>query len=696
MGVVGTGQARSDAFDKVTGRALYTDDYSMAGQLYAVLVRSPYPHALIESITVPPLGPDCFVFTASDLKNNYIPCIFNDQPVFASDKVRHHGEPVAVAAAPTLEGARALAESVQVVYRPLGIVDDMLHALDDDAPKLFEKGNLCTEFHSLKGDPEAEFGNCALILEHSYDMPVQAHGFLEPEAAFSYIGDDGRLVLISSTQNAFGDRFTVCNALGLDPDSVVSMAATVGGAFGGKDGNTTQIYAAIVTHFTRRPARCVFTRQENIRWGMKRHAARVDAKAGFSSDGHLIAFSGHIRFDTGAYAMLGPSVLRLGMEHMCGPYFVPNVRLDGELVYTNHAPASAMRGFGAPQGAIAIESFMNEAAGKLGLSVLEIRKINAIHTGSAGSMGGVFEHSIGFAQALAAFEKTAFWDEMKNRPLKGVGYGVAAGMMSSGLGKHVPDSCHVSIDRQSDGSFVVSTSLIDMGQGSATALAQIAADCLGVGFGQIRMRMGCSEGTGDSGSTAASRSTFVCGNAIALAAKKILGGENHAEARFDFPEAGGEAVHTMFAFIVQGVKLSVDRADGSVRLLDMVSVTDTGRVINPTLLDGQVFGGVVMSCGYTLSESIRYRDGKSRETDFGNYTIPTSLDAPALENHIVEVPEACGPFGARGMAECPTVAVAPAIVTAVRSLCPDADISSLPIDRYQLMEKKHGVCSSHT
>ena len=433
--VVGTSAARLDVPQKATGRARYTGDYYAPDMLHVVLVRAQAAHAKILGVEIPPLDEGTYCYTAADIPSNLLPSIMNDQPVLAAEKVRYMGEAIAIVAAPTLEQAKEIASRVRVELQLLDVVEDMQAALLEDAPRVFENGNLCSEFHSEKGTLAEDFARCDFVLEQTYEMPVQAHGFLEPEAAFTWRDEQGRLCLISSTQNAFADRSMLASVLQIPEERVTSKAATVGGGFGGKDGNTTQIYPAVVTHYTGRPAKLVFSREENIRYGMKRHSAVVYAKMGFTNGGKVLAFEGKMWMDTGAYAILGPAVLGLGTEHMTGPYYIPSVRLDGWLAYTNHAPASAMRGFGAPQSAMAVECLMNQAAERLGMDPLDIRLLNAIHRGQSGPMGALMEHSVGFEEALRKFAESDFYQEMKKHPEEGVGYGIAAGMMSSGMGK---------------------------------------------------------------------------------------------------------------------------------------------------------------------------------------------------------------------------------------------------------------------
>ena len=682
---VGSTPVRLDARDKAMGVAMYAGDYTMPDMLHVVLVRSKYAHAKLISVEIPVLTEGVFCFTAKDIPSNLLPSIKCDQPVLAFDHIRYEGEPVAIVAAPDKNTAIDFARKVELVVEELPIVEDMVKAVSEDAPKIFENGNICGEMHTERGDKNEN--ETALILEENWDMPVQCHGFLEPEAAFTYY-EDGILHLISSTQNAFADRDMICSVLGLTQEKVSSKAATVGGGFGGKDGNTAQIFPAIVTWKTGKPAKCVFSREENIRYGMKRHPAKIKARAGFDKEGRFTFFEGRMYLDTGAYGILGPAVLGLGLEHMTGPYEIPAVKLDGWLAYTNHAPASAMRGFGAPQGAMGVETLLNRASQKLGISPLEIRKINAIKRGRPLSMGALMEHSVGFNEALKLFENSDFYREMTEHPEESCGYGIAAGMMSSGMGKNVPDTATVRIDKREDGGYTVRVGLVDIGQGSQTALAMIAADALKVPLNDIHIVMADTESTIASGSTAASRSTYVCGNAILGAAEKILKGGTSAEYSFAFPEiTGDKGVHSIFGFIMQGVKLRVDRDTGAVTLLDVHNVTEAGHVIHPDMMAGQIFGGIVMSEGYTLSEEIRYRNGHSMEDGFANYIMPTAMDAPALTNENVPYYEESGPFGAKGIAEAATVALAPALYAALKQIVPDAPISSLPIDRATLIHR---------
>ena len=691
--IIGRGMQRVDAPDKARGKALYAGDYGAENMLHACLVRSEYAHAEIVNIDTSALPAGIFCFTAKDVVKNAIPFIFEDQPAFADEKVRFYGEPIAVVAADSYEAALAASKLVKVTYKELPAVLDAEEAIKETAEPVHAQGNVCGEFHRGKGDPDAAFINCDLVLEDVFEVPPQEHAYLEPETAYTYMDEKGRLCLYSSTQNAFLDRTTLCQVLGLPLESVVSRAATVGGGFGGKDGHTVQLFPALVTQKTGRPCRLAFTRKENIQASFKRHAARAYARMGFNKDGKIVAFKGRIYFDTGAYAAYGPSVLSLGSEHFAGPYLIEHTQVDGYLAYTNNTPASAMRGFGAPQGCFGSEILINKAAKILGIDPLEMRRRNVLREGDIGAIGQKMDHSVGLQESIDKFMESDFYKRAKSDTSGEYGYGMAVGFLSSGFGKGVNDRAAVTVIKQEDG-YEIRCGLVDIGQGSETALVMIAAEALDVEPEKIHMVMADTELTEDCSSTAASRSTYIAGNAILEAVKKIKKGETVATGEAVFPENELDSfgVHTLYGFIVQGAKVKIDPVSGAVDVKEVHNVTEAGTVLNPVSVAGQMFGGIVMSTGYAISEGIQYRNGIPMEDGFANYVIPTAVDAPHMTSENIEAYEPTGPYGVKGIAEAPTVAVAAAIANAVLDRVPDAHIHTLPIDRTEILKhyKKEG------
>lgn len=691
--VIGGKIGRIDGPDKVSGKAKYAGDYSLPGMLHLAIVRSTEPHALITGLDFSELPSDVLYFSAKDLGNNIIEDVIEDQPVLALEKVRFYGEPIAIIAADSHQKAVSFSQKVKVSYQKLPVVENPKQALDPNAPKLFETGNLLSEFHNEKGNVRGSFENCDLILEEDFQLPVQDHAYMEPDAAFAWMDGD-ILSIYTSTQNVFHDQRMIARALGIPPQKVHVKAATVGGGFGGKDGHTVQIFAALVAYRTGRPAKIVISRQEVFIGTYKRHAVDLHLKMGFQKDGIIQSLASAAYLDTGAYAGLGPAVMGLFSEHLGGPYVIPNVKIDSYLVYTNKAPAHAMRGFGAPQGAFATESLINRAADILHIDPVEIRIKNSLTQGALGTLGQEMEHIVGIREALEALRNSDLWKEKDHNQDPSVGFGIAAGYLSCGLGKGVPDTAKVELDRELNGDFIIRVGLVDIGQGSATALAAIAGEALKVPLEKIHIVTADTAETFDCGSTAGSRSIFIAGNAILAAVKDYfshpetgsgLGEAGFPESKTDLNVIGFP--HAMYTFIAQAVKLKIDPISGQPQLIDIFAATEAGKVINQLSMDGQIQGGIAMSIGYALGENMNYRNGIPDNQRFTVYILPTAEDIPPIQNISVELYETTGPYGAKGAAEVATVVIAPAITSAIESIR-DIKINHLPIDFEQIINAK--------
>ncbi len=693
---VGRGLGRSEGMDKAAGRAMFAGDYREEGMLELALVRSPVSHGVIEELDFSALPEDVLVFTAKDLAANVVEDVIEDQPVLAEERVRFLGEPVAIVAADTRERAKEAAKLARVKVKPLPVVRDVADAANPEFPALHEKGNLLVDFENEKGSVEDGFAESDLILEQDFETPVQDHGYMEPEACFARVDEDGRLLAYTSTQNVFHDHRMICRALGLPKEQVRVTAATVGGGFGGKDGNTAQIFAAAVAWLTKRPARLVFDRRESLETSYKRHGVRMHVKLGFSREGKILAFDGTGDLDTGAYAGLGPAVLGLFTEHFAGPYEIPNVRIKSRLYYTNKPVAHAMRGFGAPQGAFATETLINRAAARLGIDPIEIRMINALETGAYGALGQKMEHCVDFKGALALIRESDLWRSRETNTDPNIGYGIAGGHLSCGLGKNIPDTASVAVEEPEEGFYRIRIGFVDIGQGSRTALWAMAADALGTDMDHIELIMADTDRTMDCGSTAGSRSTFIAGNALLAAIRQFKGQKDGGKlegaitGEASFPESSKAFAtagfpHAMYTFIAQAVKLKLDPVTGNVVLLDVAAATEAGRIINPLSMAGQIQGGVAMSIGYALGENCMFEDGRLLNADFSTYLMPTAMDVPHIASYHVDAYEADGPMGVKGAAEVSTVSIAPAMNGAIEQIS-GAQLNSLPFDINKILQ----------
>lgn len=692
---VGEKRGRLEGMDKATGRALYAGDYRMENMLELALVRSEISHGSVHTLDVSALPEDVLVFTGKDFAENVVADIFCDTPVLAYDRIRFRGEPIAIIAADTREKAKEAAKLVKVEYECLPIVRNTEDAKDPALPVLHGDSNLLADFFHEKGDVEKAFEESYLILEDDFETPAQDHGYMEPDACFAYVEDD-RLMVYTASQNVFADRLMICRALGLAPEQVRVRAAFVGGGFGGKDGHTCQIYPSLVSWLTKRPAKVVFDREEVLACTYKRHGIKTHVKMGFSKEGKILAFDGSAILDTGAYAGYGASVHGLFTEHFPGPYEIPNVRLKTETYYTNKPIAHAMRGFGAPQGAFATESIISRAVAQLGLDPIGMRLDNALVQGSVGALGQPMDHCVGLREALKLVQESDLWKERESNTDPYVGYGVAGGFLSCGLGQKIPDNAKVSVREREDGGFDIGCGLVDIGQGSTTALAAMAADLLETDIENIHMIMADTDKTEDCGCTAASRSVFIAGNALMAAVKQY---KKMKEAGLSSDIAMGEAAfpesskdlgrigfpHAMYTFVAQAVKLRVDPITGSVSLLDIAAATECGKVINPLGLAGQIQGGIGMSIGFCLGEDCTWKDGQLIHKNFATYLMPTALDVPNIASYHVDAYEASGPMGVKGAAEVSTVSIAPAINEAVRQAS-GAILTKLPLSPEEILK----------
>ena len=692
---VGEKRGRLEGLDKATGRALYAGDYHMENMLELALVRSTISHGTIRHIDVSALPEDVLVFTGKDCAENIVADIFCDTPVLAEERIRFRGEPIAIIAADTREKAKEAAKLVKVEYDLLPTIRNVEDAKNPAMPALHGDTNLLTDFFNEKGDVEKAFADSYLIVEDDFETPAQDHGYMEPDACFAYV-EDGRLMAYTSSQNVFADRLMICRALGLAPEQVRVRAAMVGGGFGGKDGHTCQIYPSLVSWLTKRPAKIVFDREEVLACTYKRHALKMHVKMGFSKEGKILAFDGSAVLDTGAYAGYGGAVHGLFTEHFPGPYEIPNVRLKTETYFTNKPIAHAMRGFGAPQGAFATESIISRAIAQLGLDPIRMRMDNALEQGLIGALGQPMDHCVGLKDALKLVQESDLWKERETNTDPYVGYGVAGGFLSCGLGQKIPDNAKVSVQERADGGFDIGCGLVDIGQGSTTALAAMAADLLETDIEKIHMTMADTDQTEDCGCTAASRSVFIAGNALMAAVKQY---KKMKEAGLSSDKAMGEAAfpestkdlnrigfpHAMYTFVAQAVKLRVDPITGSVQLLDIAAATECGKVINPLSLAGQIQGGIGMSIGFCLGEDCTWREGELIHKNFATYLMPTALDVPNIASYHVDAYEASGPMGVKGAAEVSTVSIAPAINEAVRQAS-GAILNKLPLRTEEILK----------
>jgi aldehyde oxidoreductase len=743
---------RKDALARVTGREVYGGDMALDGMLYGKIVWSEHPHARILNIdtaaaeTVPGVAK---VITHKDVPGkNLFGSMGYDQPALAEDKVLFVGEAVAVVYAETLEAAADGAQKVKVDYHPLPGVFTPQESLAPDAPLLKGKDNVFHRTLVEKGDVEAGFAQAELIVEDDYSTQAIEHAYLETEAGIGVM--DGDVVTVyQATQWPPGDRMQLADILGLPPDRVRVVQTPVGGAFGGKMDLTIHPFLALGTYLTGRPVKIVLERPESIRMHVKRHPFWMHYKLGAKRNGKIVALQAQLISDGGAYRSTSDDVLEQATVFSSGPYEIPNVRVTGVAVRTNNVSRGAMRGFGAQQITFAMESQVDRLARELGMDPFEIRRLNMYDAGSTLVTGQILRDSVGAKPVLAAAEAELKRIKLpRPGPGKRLGIGVAAGMKNVGLGIGNDDSVHVSMELQEDGTVLLRHGAIDLGQGSNSAMCEIAARTLGVGYDMIRYITGDTQRGTDGGITAASRQTHITGQAtfqvsgrfkaslLDYAAEAYQADPARLELTTDGQiidltreeragdlrdlariarERGDQLLvshhyvppptyrilsveqrkakelgedeyinYPAFCYGCQVAIVEVDEETGQVDVLKVIAAHDTGAPIRPTSVEGQIEGGVVMGLGYALSEEFVQESGIVLTDSLHKIATPRSTIPVEIKTIIVEDPHPHGPFGAKGVGEGAYMPTAPAVINAIDDAI-GVRITSLPASRDKVL-----------
>ncbi|MCU0487988.1 MAG: xanthine dehydrogenase family protein molybdopterin-binding subunit [Anaerolineales bacterium] len=722
---IGKSEVRKDGPDKVSGRALFVGDISVGKVYSGAILRSPHHHALIRGLdtrAARQMPGVIAVITAADIPGHKIHgALVADQPVLAWEVVRHQGEPIAIVVAEDKASAERALEAIQVEYSPLPAVLDVFQALAPDAPPIHPAGNLLCQYDIHDGDLPAGFAQADVILEETFQVPRISPAYLEAESAFGYIDQNGLLTVIVSSQKPFDDRRHIAEVVDLPEEQVRVKSAVVGGAFGGKEDSEQHILAGLAAWLTRRAVRLVNTRWESFLAHPKRHPAHLQYRLGARSDGTLVALEATIHMDTGAYASYGPAVGSLLTEMIQGAYRIPNLHVLTKVVYTNSPLSGAMRGFGSPQAQFATESMMDMLARQLNLDPLEIRRRNVLqpedHFFTRVQVG---ETSRSLPIILKQAEETRAQLRQIQPPAEKLsGVGLALSLQSMGLGHRVPDDSTNRLEWSPEGRLIIYIGAPELGQGMQTAIEQIAAETLGISYQRVGTVEIDSLISPNGGVTCASRMTYLVGNSVILAARKLVeetisyaarklnlpaeqlrykAGAIHlpdgqqvtvadisgraaeeglvlgASATFSFPYPPERTPdhlpiglpHIMHAFGANIVRVEIDPELGTIEVKDMVAIHDVGRIINRAGVEGQVEGGAVMAIGYALTESMELKQNNQWVDSFTEYLLPTALDTPPnIRTILLELPELSGPFGVKGIAEMGLVPVAPAIANAV-------------------------------
>jgi len=728
---VGARIVRVDATEKLTGTDLFGDDRVPANAMVVAAVRSPHHHGCFEFGDI-----DRFirthsgvvgVLTASDIpgRNAFgvIPA-FVDQPVFAERETRFNGETVAaVVYDPRVCNSDVITE-FPITWTELPAILTTEEAMAAGAPLVHEHraGNVLVRGLVECGDIDAALANSAAVVERTFTTPFIEHAYLEPEAGWAYLDGD-TVVVYTCTQAPHMNRDDLAAILDVPVEKVRVIPTAVGGGFGSKLDLSLQPFIALAAKKFRCTTRMTYSRIESIRTTTKRHPSRITVRVGAQADGTLTSVRLHGTFNTGAYASWGPTVANRVPVHGSGPYIVPNYKATTEAIHTHCVPSGAFRGFGVPQATIAQECTYDELADVLGIDRLEFRLNNAIVAGAKTVTGQVFTTGVGYKDCLEALRP--YWNNARARD-KTVGGNLRRGVGIAGLwygcgSTSLPNPSTILVGVSRDGRVVLHQGAVDIGQGSNTVMTQILADALGVSVGCI-VRVGADTSiTPDAGKTSASRQTFVSGKATYLAGvalrRKLLelagtdnSGEiefstgrlivsNHGQRRvvelstrdldergyvvsaiekYDPPtkaldQHGQGGPYAAYGYGAQLVELIVDMETGRITLQRIVAAYDVGKAVNPTLVEGQIEGGIAQGIGFCLTEE--YVPG--RNDNLHDYLIPTIGDVPEVVSILIESNDPHGAYGIKGVGEHTLIPTAPAILNAIRDAT-GALVTNLP------------------
>nr|WP_314446026.1 selenium-dependent xanthine dehydrogenase [uncultured Lachnoanaerobaculum sp.] len=669
---VGSNAFRIDVREKVLGYGEYCDDVEMDDMLHVSAVRSKYPRARILDIDFSEaLAMDGVVaiYTAEDVPNNKVGHLQQDWDVMIpkGEITRFVGDAICLVVAESediLKKAKAL---VKVDYEVLEPVRNITEAMAKDAPNIHPNGNLCQSRHVRRGDTEAAIKNSKYVITETFDTPFTEHAFLEPECAIAFPYKDG-VKIYSSDQSVFDTRKEVAIMFGWDPEKVVVENKLVGGGFGGKEDVTTQHISALCAYKLNRPVKAKFSRDESLAFHPKRHAMHGTFTLGCDENGIFTGLDCDIYFDTGAYASLCGPVLERACTHAVGPYCYQNHDIRGYGYYTNNPPAGAFRGFGVCQSEFALESVIDLLAEKVGISPWEIRYRNAIEPEKVLPNGQIADCSTALKETLEAVKP--YYDKYYPN------VGLACAMKNAGVGVGLPDTGRARL-KINDGKIEIYCGASDIGQGCATVFVQMVSESLGLPKSKIKNMGSNSEVDPDSGTTSGSRQTLISGEAIRRVSvevkaaldeaggdlDKLNGREFYAEyfeptdklgADVPFPKS-----HVAYAYATHLVVLDDDG-----KVSKVIAAHDSGKVVNPISIQGQIEGGVLMSLGYALTEDFKLQDCMVK-SKFGTLGLMRSVDIPEIQAIYVEKKELLGvAYGSKGIGEIATIPTAPAVQNA--------------------------------
>ncbi|MFQ5629209.1 MAG: selenium-dependent xanthine dehydrogenase, partial [bacterium] len=671
-GRVGDRHPKYHARDLVLGRHKYVADMRIDGMVFGALKFSDHPRAKVREI-------DCSeakklpgvlrVFTADDIPGErYTGLIVHDWPLMirAGEQTRYVGDVLAVVVAESEEIARQAAATIRVEYEVLEPLTDPRQAIEADAPAIHPDGNRLSETAITRGEVEKALAEAAYVSRGVYKTQRVEHGFMETECCLAEPHETG-LRIFSQGQGVYEDRSQIARLLRLPLEKIDVIQAPNGGGFGGKEDLSVQGHAALCAHLLQQPVKIALTRDESIRMHPKRHPIEMAYTLACDANGKLTALKADVLGDTGAYASVGMKVLERAAGHATGAYHIPNVDIRSRAVYTNNIPCGAMRGFGVNQTAFAIESCIDDLCEQGGFDRWQFRYDNALKDGDATSTGQIIKGGCGVRETLLAVKEHFYRAKYA---------GIGCGLKNTGIGNGMPDEGKVVIAIESPEKVVVHHGWTEMGQGVSTMAVQFLCQETGIDPAIVEVRVQTLAEAG-AGMTTASRATSIIGNAIIAASKKLrqdlerqplaaLTGKSYAgEWVCDWTTKPGAETDEIITHYSYSYATQVVTLDENGKIDTVYAAHDAGKIINPTLFEGQIEGSVHMGLGYALTENLPLESGVPKSTRLRKCGILRAKETPKIVVIGVEVPDPNGPHGAKGVGEIGLVPTAGAVANAL-------------------------------
>src|SRR3989454_2373720 len=728
MNLVGKSIPRKEGRKKVTGQALYVDDLKFDGMLHGVTVRSSIARGRIKNISFEGNIPwnEFTIVTAKDIPGeNYVALILSDQPYLADEIVNHPEEPIVLLAHQDkylLEEAR---RHVRIDYEELPAI----FTLEDSLEKkeiIWGDDNVFKKFLVDKGNVDDVWSKADFIVEGEYHTGAQEQLYIENNGAIAVANRADGVTVWGSMQCPYYVHKALIKLFGLPEEKIRVIQTETGGGFGGKEEYPSMIagHAALLAWKSGQPVKMIYDRAEDMAATTKRHPSRTRHKTAVTKDGKLLAMEIEFVIDGGAYCTLSPVVLSRGTIPAAGPYFCPHVRIHSKAVATNVPPHGAFRGFGAPQSIFGLELHMDKVAKTIGLTPEEFRRRNFIKQGETTATSQTIREGVDMEGLLnRAFEMSDYYAKRERfakenggragrmpayrrqnvgAPRKGIGFASfmhGAGFTGSG---EVYLQSGVGAEASPESGVRILAASTEIGQGTNTVFAQIAAEALGLDYDLIEVTQPDTAQVPNSGPTVASRTCMIVGKLVesaVLGLKQTLTGSGLLPDQFtqkEFQKACGDYIgrfgplksfskyqpppnifwddekyqgdaYGAFAWAVYVAEVSVDTLTYEAHVDDFVAVQEVGRVINPVLATGQIEGGVAQAIGFTLFENVVWENGRMINNQMTNYIIPTAADIPPIRVYFEENPYAYGPAGAKGIGELPMDGPAPAILSAIEN-----------------------------